>query len=57
MEKNKKVNKEKVDILKEVVQRNKLRNKGESIDTMVAFLQAKGIEARYCPQMSRRIEG
>ena len=52
MGKNKK---EKVEVLKEVVNRNKLLNNGTSIDKMVSFLKAEGIEARYCPQM--RIEG
>lgn len=48
--------KEKIEVLKEVVNRNKLRNSGTSIDKMVAFLRAEGIEARYCPKMSH-IEG
>lgn len=48
--KNSMDNKEKVEILKKVVRRNKLQNKGNSIDEMVAFLQDEGIEARYCPK-------
>lgn len=42
-------NREKINILKEVVQRNKLRDNGESIDIMTAFLSAEGIETVYCP--------
>lgn len=52
MEKSKK---DKVEVLKEVVNRNKIRNNGTSIDKMVSFLRVEGIEAKYCPPV--RIEG
>lgn len=37
----------KVKILKEVVDRNKLKNSGISIDEMVEFLLEKNIEVKY----------
>lgn len=37
-------------ILRKTAQRNKLRDKGENINAMIAFLDTEGIEARYCPR-------
>lgn len=40
----------KVQVLKETVNRNKLKDNGENIDKMVSVLKSEGIEARYCPK-------
>ena len=38
----------KVKVLQEVVERNKLKDSGNNIDEMVQFLRDNGIAARYC---------
>lgn len=39
--------KEKVEIIQEVVNRNKLKNEREDIDEIVSFLLSVGIEVEY----------
>ena len=46
--------KDKIQVLQEVVERNKLRDNGSDINTMVLFLKDNGIDTRYCPVQKKQ---